>query len=152
MGFWMEIVTLVIPGFNDSEEELSRMADFLVSVSPDIPWHVTAFHGDYKMTGPDDTTAATLVRAAEIGKQAGLRYVYAGNLPGEVGDLENTRCPGCGELLVGRYGYRITVYRLTAEGRCSACNLEIPGRRDHGFRAQITERPYVPAVRTFAKR
>jgi len=86
MGFWLEIVTLVIPGFNDCNDELTRLAEFLAGVSPDIPWHVTAFHKDYKMTDPENTTAETLMRAAKIGKTAGLRYVYAGNLPGMVGD------------------------------------------------------------------
>src|SRR3954463_1497181 len=100
MGIWLEIVTLIIPGFNDSSEELQRAAEFLASVSPDIPWHVTAFHQDYRMTDPDDTPASTLLRAAEIGKRAGLRFVYAGNLPGQVEGLENTYCPTCNELLV----------------------------------------------------
>ena len=86
MGFWLEVVTLVIPGFNDSDDELRRLAEFLFSVSPDIPWHVTAFHRDYKMTVPENTSADTLMRAAEIGRRAGLQYVYAGNLPGQVGD------------------------------------------------------------------
>jgi pyruvate formate lyase activating enzyme len=146
MGIWVEIVTLVVPGFNDSNEELTAIAEFLVSVSPDIPWHVTAFHRDYKMTDPDDTAPETLVRAAEVGKKAGLRHVYAGNLPGEVGDFENTWCPGCHELLVGRFGYRITDYRVTADGRCWKCAMAIPGRWDV-FRRQLTDRPYVPAHR-----
>jgi pyruvate formate lyase activating enzyme len=144
MGFWLEIVTLVIPGFNDSDDELTRMAEFLVSVSPDIPWHVTAFHQDYKMTDPDDTSPETLLRAAQIGKRAGLRYIYAGNLPGQVGDLENTRCPDCHELLVERYGYLITGYHLTPDGRCPKCARLIPGRWDTVFRRQITDRPFVP--------
>jgi pyruvate formate lyase activating enzyme len=118
MGFWLEIVTLAIPGFNDSDDELTRLAEFLASVSPDVPWHVTAFHKDYKMTDPDDTSPETLMRAAQIGRKAGLRYIYAGNLPGAVGDLENTRCPDCHELLVKRFGYLITDYRLTPDGRC----------------------------------
>ena len=113
MGIWLEIVTLIIPGFNDSSDELKRMAEFLASVSADIPWHVTAFHQDYKMTDPDDTPASTLIRAAEIGREAGLRFVYAGNLPGHVGDLENTYCPHCRELLVERYGYLIQKYNIT---------------------------------------
>jgi pyruvate formate lyase activating enzyme len=75
MGFWVEIVTLLIPGFNDSEEELTRLTEFLVSLSPDIPWHVTAFHKDYKMTDPENTRPEDLIRAAEIGKKAGLRYI-----------------------------------------------------------------------------
>ncbi len=82
MGFWVEIVTLVILGFNDSDEELKEAVKFLASISLDIPWHVTAFHEDYKMTDPDNTPPETLIRAAEIGYEAGLRFVYAGNLPG----------------------------------------------------------------------
>jgi pyruvate formate lyase activating enzyme len=150
MDFWVEIVTLLVPGFNDSDAELTRIAEFLVSVSPDIPWHVTAFHKDYRMTGLDDADAGPelLVRAAQIGRKAGLRYVYAGNLPGHVGDLENTRCPGCSELLVGRSGYRITDYRLTADGRCRKCGAAIPGRWDPGFLPQRTELPYVPSQGT----
>ena len=127
MGFWVEIVTLVVPGFNDSEEELRDIASFLASISPDIPWHVTAFHQDYKMTDPADTTANDLRRAAEIGRSAGLRHVYAGNLPGRVGDWENTRCPACNELLIERVGYRIRRDRVSATGRCPACNEEIAG-------------------------
>src|SRR5712672_1200744 len=89
-GVWLEIVTLLIPGFNGSDDELRGLTEFLVSVSPDIPWHVTAFHKDYKMSSPDDTSAEDLLRAAAIGREAGLRYVYAGNLPGQVSELENT--------------------------------------------------------------
>lgn len=127
LGFWEEIVTLVIPGFNDGEAELRAAAEYVASVSPDIPWHVTAFHKDYKMTDPDDTTAAGLLRAVEIGREAGLRYVYAGNLPGQVGDAENTRCPQCQSLLVERLGYVVLDYRLTDDGRCPRCETAIPG-------------------------
>jgi pyruvate formate lyase activating enzyme len=128
MGFWLEVVTLTVPGFNDSDDELRRMAQFLASLSPDIPWHVTAFHQDYKMTDPENTPAATLVRAAEIGKAEGLRYVYAGNLPGRLGHWENTCCPGCGELLVERVGFRVLQNRLAAGGLCPGCARVIPGR------------------------
>jgi pyruvate formate lyase activating enzyme len=127
MGFWVEIVTLVIPGFNDSNEELKEAAKFLSSISPDIPWHVTAFHKDYKMTDPDNTSAETLIRAAEIGYEAGLRFVYAGNLPGQVKNYENTYCPNCHKLLVERYGYRISEYSITPEGKCPNCSLDIAG-------------------------
>jgi len=127
MGFWLEIVTLVIPGFNDSNEELGEMAQFLAKISPDIPWHVTAFHQDYKMTDPDNTPVATLLRAAEIGKSAGLHFVYAGNLPSRVGNWENTYCPGCNALLIERSGYRIRNARVTAAGTCPDCNRCIPG-------------------------
>ena len=126
MRFWVEIVTLVVPGFNDSDEELRQIAEFLVSVSPDIPWHVTAFHKDYKMQDPDNTTAETLLRAAEIGMRAGLRYVYAGNLPGRVGRFEHTYCPQCRALLIERVGYEILAQRIRG-GRCPDCGTAIPG-------------------------
>jgi pyruvate formate lyase activating enzyme len=147
MGLWLEIVTLLIPGFNDSEGELSALAAFIASVSPDIPWHVTAFHKDYRMTDPADTTPEMLLRAADIGKRAGLRYVYAGNQPARVGDLENTRCPSCHALLVERLGYLIRGYHLTADGRCPSCGLQIPGRWDSAFRGQIAAHPFAPQAR-----
>jgi pyruvate formate lyase activating enzyme len=147
LGIWVEIVTLVIPGFNDSDDELKRLTGFLAEVSTDLPWHVTAFHGDYKMTEPEDTAAKSLVRAAEIGRQAGLHYIYAGNLSGDVGDLENTRCSDCRELLIERFGYRITQYQLTSEGHCPKCGKLIPGRWDSEFRKQISSHPYVPRLR-----
>ena len=127
MGFWLEIVTLVIPGFNDSSEELMDAAQFIRSVSPEIPWHVTAFHPDYKMTGADFTPASTLIRAAEIGQEAGLQFVYAGNLPGSVKNYENTNCPNCGAVLVERFQYRIKRDRLTGSGACYKCGAKIPG-------------------------
>jgi pyruvate formate lyase activating enzyme len=126
-GFWEEIVTLVIPGFNDSKDELQRAADFIASVSPDIPWHVTAFHQDYHMQENANTTAEQLIRACEIGREAGLRYIYAGNLPGRVGRWENTYCPSCDELLVERHGYLIRQMSVSADGRCPNCSMRIPG-------------------------
>jgi pyruvate formate lyase activating enzyme len=126
-GFWEEIVTLVIPGFNDSADELKRAADFIAAVSPDIPWHVTAFHQDYRMNDNANTTAEQLIRACEIGREAGLRYIYAGNLPGRVGRWENTYCPSCDELLVERYGYLIKKMKVTPEGKCPSCSESIPG-------------------------
>jgi len=127
LGLWVEIVTLVVPGFNDSSEELMDAARFIRSVSADIPWHVTAFHPDYKMTEPPPTSVSTLIRAAEIGEEAGLNYVYAGNVPGRTKGYENTYCPACRKLLVERYGYMIQSYRLTAEGTCLGCGARIPG-------------------------
>jgi pyruvate formate lyase activating enzyme len=147
MGFWLEIVTLLIPGFNDSRDELSRLTSFIATVSPDIPWHVTAFHGDYKMTDPENTTAEMLLSAADLGRANGLRFVYAGNLPGQVGDLEDTRCGGCGELLVARYGYHIREYHLTSDGRCPRCASAVPGRWSARFDGQITSRPFIPGSR-----
>jgi pyruvate formate lyase activating enzyme len=126
-GFWEEIVTLVIPGFNDSETELRNAAEFIASVSPDIPWHVTAFHQDYRMNENPNTTAEQLIRACEIGREAGLNYIYAGNLPGRVGRWENTYCPSCDELLVERFGYLIRQVRVTGEGHCPKCSTNIPG-------------------------
>jgi pyruvate formate lyase activating enzyme len=128
MGVWLEIVTLLIPGFNDSHDELSRLTAFVAGVSPDIPWHVTAFHGDYKMTEPGNTTAGMLADAAAIGTDAGLRYVYAGNLPGAVGALEDTRCASCATTLVARTGYRVLNYRITPDNRCPDCAAPVPGR------------------------
>jgi pyruvate formate lyase activating enzyme len=126
-GLWLEIVTLIVPGFNDGESELHAMAKFIASVSRDIPWHVTAFHQDYKMTDRANTASAQLVRAAEIGVEEGLRFVYAGNEPGRVGPWENTFCPHCREELISRFGYLVRQYRITPQGRCSRCGTQIPG-------------------------
>jgi pyruvate formate lyase activating enzyme len=126
-GFWLEIVTLLVPNFNDSEAEIREAAEFIASISPDIPWHITAFHPDYKMTDRGPTQARKLLRAAEIGKEAGLHFVYLGNLPGQVKEFENTYCPHCGELLVERQGYLITDYRITDAGTCPKCGASIPG-------------------------
>jgi pyruvate formate lyase activating enzyme len=147
MDFWVEIVTLLIPGFNDSHDELMRLTSFVSSVSPDIPWHVTAFHGDYKMTDPENTTPEMLLAAADIGRANGLRHVYAGNLPGEVGDFEDTHCASCREPLVSRYGYHIREYRITPDGRCPACAVAVPGRWSPQFDGQIASRPFVPGSR-----
>ena len=147
MGLWVEIVTLLIPGFNDSDEELKRLTEFVASVSPDIPWHVTAFHKDYKMTDPASTQPRDLARAAAIGKAAGLRFIYAGNLPGQVGDLENTHCPQCNELLIERFGYHILDYRLTSKGACPQCGAAIPGRWAEKFEGQIADLPVLARLR-----
>lgn len=125
--FWLEIVTLIIPGFNDSDAELTKLTRFIASISPDIPWHCTAFHKDYKMTTPENTSAKTLVRAAEIGKKSGLRYIYAGNLPGRVGNWEHTYCPHCHTLLIERSGFEILKNRLGTKGACPNCYAQIPG-------------------------
>ena len=120
MGFWLEIVTLIIPGFNDSDEELGDIASFLSGLSPSIPWHVTAFHKDYKMQDPDNTPVETLLRAARIGEAAGLHYIYAGNLPGRVGRYEDTRCPYCQATLIRRVGtpwpWRVVAMPVSRDG------------------------------------
>jgi pyruvate formate lyase activating enzyme len=128
MGFWVEVVTLVVPGFNDSNEELMDMARFVTSVSPDIPWHVTAFHGDYQMEHIPDTSVKTLMRAAEIGQEAGLHFVYAGNIPSRAGTYENTYCPHCRALLIERMGYIILAYHIGGDGRCPTCGNAVAGR------------------------
>jgi len=134
MGFWVEIVTLLVPGFNDDPAEIRDLTSFLASVSPDMPWHVTAFHADYKMADTRDATPDDLRRAAAIGREQGLRFVYAGNKPGAVGDLEDTRCPGCGATVIARRGYAILAYALDAGGRCVRCAAALPGFFPAGWR------------------
>jgi pyruvate formate lyase activating enzyme len=148
MGIWLEIVTLLIPGFNDGDDELRKLTEFLASVSPHIPWHVTAFHQDYKMVSPADTRPEDLLRAAEIGREAGLRYIYCGNLPSRVGQFENTHCHQCGETLIRRSGYLIEEYKLTPEGNCPACRAAIPGRWSQKFDGQIATVPFLPRRRS----
>ncbi|HMK22945.1 MAG TPA: AmmeMemoRadiSam system radical SAM enzyme [Terriglobales bacterium] len=144
MGLWLEIVTLLIPGFNDSESELGGLTEFLAGISPDIPWHVTAFRGDYKMTDSRDTRPDDLLRAVEIGRRAGLRHIYAGNLPGRVGHLEDTRCAHCGSTLIERFGYEIADYRITPDGKCPDCAAPIPGRWAAHFDRQRSAHPFLP--------
>jgi pyruvate formate lyase activating enzyme len=125
-GFWVEVVTLVVPKWNDSDEELRDIARYLASVSRDIPWHVTAFHPDYKMADRGWTPVQALTRATEIGRSEGLRYVYAGNVAGRTGSLESTYCPSCAALLVDRVGFRVLANHLDA-GACPRCRTPIPG-------------------------
>jgi pyruvate formate lyase activating enzyme len=126
LDFWVEIVTLVVPGLNDSDDELRQIADFIASVSADIPWHVTAFHPEYKVLQPPRTPVDTLLHAAELGRKAGLKFVYPGNLPGQVGDQENTRCPSCGRVLIQRYGFQVTANHMSGE-HCPDCGARIAG-------------------------
>ena len=127
LGFWLEVVTLIVPGFNDSEAELRDAAGFLAEISTDIPWHVTAFRKEYRMQDPENTTPRMLVRAAEIGYEAGLRYVYAGNRPGRVGPYENTNCPNCHLAVIKRLGFRLLDLQVTEEGHCAHCDSPIAG-------------------------
>jgi pyruvate formate lyase activating enzyme len=132
-AFWVEIVTLIIPGFSDDPEDLRRMADFLVNVDPLMPWHVTAFHPDYKMTqGYRSTAADDLMKVVQIGQRAGLQYIYPGNLPGQVGPWEDTRCHGCGATLIRRCGFQVLTNRLGRSGACPECRTAIPGLWDVG--------------------
>lgn len=126
MDFWVEIVTLIIPTFNDSDDELKQIAAFLADISIDIPWHVTAYHPDYKMTDPPATPPETLIRAYELGRAAGLRYIYPGNLPGRVGSREDTVCPTCEATLIRRRGFYVLDNRMNGD-RCPNCDEHIPG-------------------------
>jgi pyruvate formate lyase activating enzyme len=127
-GFWVEIVTLVVPGFSDDLDEARRIADFLASVDPLMPWHMTAFHPDYKMTdGYRNTTVEDLMRIVDIGKQAGLKYLYPGNLPGQVGEWENTRCHHCEATVIKRYGFLVLHNRVKEDGLCPDCHKPLPG-------------------------
>jgi pyruvate formate lyase activating enzyme len=126
-GLWVEIVTLVVPGFSDDPDDLKRMADFLASVDPLMPWHMTAFHPDYKMTNHRHTTVDDLMKVVEYGRQAGLRYLYPGNLAGKVGENENTRCHHCRATLIRRYGFLVQENRIGSDGLCPDCQQPIPG-------------------------
>jgi pyruvate formate lyase activating enzyme len=124
---WTEITTLLIPGHNDSDEEIRRLTAWVArELGPDVPLHFTAFHPDYKMTDLQHTPPATLARARRIGLEAGLRHVYTGN----VHDVEGgtTSCPSCGVACIERDWYRILAYRLDARGRCASCGAEVAGR------------------------
>lgn len=126
--FWVEIVTLIIPGFNDDPDELRRMADFLASVDPLMPWHVTAFHPDYKMTdGHRQTSSDDLMKVVDFGVRAGLKYLYPGNLPGQVAAWENTRCHHCGATVIERTGFLVKRNRVGESGACPDCGGQIPG-------------------------
>lgn len=125
-GFWLEVVTLVVPGLNDQESELRDIARFLASVDVNVPWHITAFHEDYKMRGMGNTQAAALLRGAEIGKEEELKFVYIGNVRGHCREWEHTWCPDCGALLIERDGFRIVSNHIR-EGMCHRCGAAIPG-------------------------
>ncbi|HWE05006.1 MAG TPA: AmmeMemoRadiSam system radical SAM enzyme [Tepidisphaeraceae bacterium] len=127
-GFWVEIVTLVVPGFSDDADDLKRMAEFIASIDPLMPWHMTAFHPDYKMTdGYRQTTPDDLWRIVQFGMQAGLKYMYPGNLPGRVGGWEDTRCHHCNATVIQRYGFIVKQNRVGPDGLCPDCNKPLPG-------------------------
>ena len=126
-GFWVEVVTLLVPGFNDSDEELRDLTRFLADLDPLMPWHVTAFHADYKMTETPNTPAASLLQAAEIAVQSGLKYIYCGNRSDDVNEWEDTRCHGCDGTLIRRVGFHILENRLLPGGICPDCATQIPG-------------------------
>jgi pyruvate formate lyase activating enzyme len=123
---WFEVTTLLIPGQNDGDDELRRQCDwFLAHLGPDVPLHFSAFHPDFKMRDVPPTPPETLRRARRIALEAGLRYVYTGNVHDPQG--QTTRCPGCGAAAVVRDWYDLVAYRLTDDGRCTACGYAMPG-------------------------
>ncbi|MHA2250651.1 MAG: AmmeMemoRadiSam system radical SAM enzyme [Candidatus Kariarchaeaceae archaeon] len=126
-GFWVEIITLIVPGFNDSKEEITQIAEFIYNVSPDIPWHVTAYRPMYKMKENRPTSSTDLLNAAEIGENIGLNYIYAGNIPGRVGRWEDTKCPECRTAVVERRGYEVYAYLIDEESKCENCGKSIAG-------------------------
>jgi pyruvate formate lyase activating enzyme len=123
LGIWVEITTLIIPAQNDSDEELTEIARFIVDVDPDIPWHISRFHPDYNFTETSATPVETLRKAYSIGKKEGLRYIYIGNV---LGESENTRCPNCGASLIQRTGFYIQKNKIV-EDKCSICGHRIAG-------------------------
>jgi pyruvate formate lyase activating enzyme len=124
LGVWLEVTTLLIPGLNDSREELTELAQFLASLGRDIPWHVSRFHPTYRMTDRPVTPVKSLHTARDIGLEAGLQYVYLGNVPGDNG--ENTYCPRCQALLLERFGFT-TTQRGVHGGSCSQCGMVVAG-------------------------
>jgi pyruvate formate lyase activating enzyme len=124
LGIWVEVTTLIIPTLNDAVEELREVARFLLSVSPAIPWHVSAFYPTYRMMDKPRTSPEIIRRAREIGLEEGLRYVYTGNIPGEEG--EDTSCHHCQKVLIRRHGYQIAENSITA-GKCPSCGTSIEG-------------------------
>jgi len=126
-GVWVEVTTLVIPGLNDSDEELRAIAEFLVGCAPDIPWHVSGFHPTYHLLDRPPTPPERLHTARQIGREAGLSYVYVGNIRG--GSGEDTECPACGANLIRRRGFSIIENRLSS-GTCPDCSAAIAGLWD----------------------
>jgi len=120
LGIWIEVTTLVVPKQNDSERELRQIAQFIAKIDKTIPWHISRFHPDYKMLDSFPTPLETLQKAYQIGKKAGLNYVYLGNIITETG--ENTSCPRCGNLAIRRTGYLTEILGVDKDGNCTDCN------------------------------
>lgn len=124
LGIWVEVTTLIIPTLNDSDEELKNIANFIYSLGPETPWHISRFHPQYEMRQLPPTSVSILHKAAEFGKEAGLKYVYTGNVPGD--ENENTHCSGCGGLLIDRYGFYINKLNID-KGTCPMCGTPVDG-------------------------
>ncbi|MBT3182455.1 MAG: AmmeMemoRadiSam system radical SAM enzyme [Deltaproteobacteria bacterium] len=125
LGVWVEVTTLIVPGMNDSEAELKDIANFLVETGRDIPWHISRFVPHYRMDSIAPTPLDTLKRAYDIGREAGLRYIYLGNVPGD--ESENTRCYNCGSMLIERCGYSIQSNVITNKSECPSCKTKVDG-------------------------
>jgi len=151
LGIWVEITTLVIPGKNDSKEELSQIARFIKSVDRDIPWHVTAFHPAYRMMRVVATPQKSLVDARKIGLDEGLSFVYAGNMPSRAEGYENMYCPKCKALLVFRHGYCVEVRSLGKDGKCRECGKKIPGVWEKSRLKKINSKIFGAGKKTGAK-
>ncbi|MBM3335360.1 AmmeMemoRadiSam system radical SAM enzyme, partial [Candidatus Sumerlaeota bacterium] len=123
-NIWLEVTTLVVPGVNDGDGELRQLAEFVASLGPEVPWHISRFHPDYRVDDRDITPVRTLERAADIGKRSGLKYVYAGNVPGHAS--EHTHCPSCGKQVIERFGFSIGRYDVE-NGNCRFCHAKIDG-------------------------
>lgn len=123
IGIWVEITTLIVPGVNDSKDEFKNIAGFIASVDKDIPWHISRFHPDYKLTNSEATPLETLKKAENIGKNAGLNYIYIGNV---LGESEDTICYNCNNVLIKREGFTAEIAGLNGS-RCAKCNTEIKG-------------------------
>ena len=124
VGIWVEVTTLVIEGLNDSDEELGKIAAFIADeLGVDTPWHVTAFHPDYKMLETPPTSVQTLLRARAIGEAVGLHHIYMGNVPEE----HSTYCPVCKKRLIERYGFGSGAMHIDEFGRCAFCSESISG-------------------------
>ena len=123
-GIWLEITTLIIPTLNDNPSELKQLAEFICSLGPETPWHLSRFHPCYEMQDIGPTSVSTIHQAVQLGKEAGLRYVYSGNIPGDIG--EKTSCHHCGQLLIDRVGYCIRD-NLLQQGTCPHCQTPLAG-------------------------
>jgi pyruvate formate lyase activating enzyme len=123
-GIWLEITTLLIPGLNDSNEELKDIAAFILSLGAETPWHISRFHPQFKRLEPPSTPIDSVHRACLIGNEAGLKYVYSGNVSGDEG--ENTVCSNCKKLVIKRHGFRIIDNFLSGPA-CSHCGQKLEG-------------------------
>jgi pyruvate formate lyase activating enzyme len=125
LGIFVEVTTLIVTGLNDDSAELAELAAFIANdLGTETPWHISRFHPTYQLTDRAATPVKTLTKAREIGLAAGLKYVYTGNVPGDAG--ENTFCPGCGEMIIERWGFQVGAMRIK-DGHCKLCGAKVDG-------------------------